>query len=308
MRGETRVKPSGGLSRLLRALSTFSIAPTVCLGVSHAASEGAFDQGRGAVSAPDQAKRTRAASASSATADSICPRSQVDSMVSAPPELESQYGLLVFAGHLLTVVDAQLLTRYCLLTSTGLEAPALRPNPVDQPILHQDPQGLSQGQVPGGDPGSDPGANPGANPGALIVESLENVDPGLAGLTARTFPLRAQLLPNSEWNDSLLAARDLSIHSVPLPDPGFTPAVIQANPAHQEPGRAANTATDAILNLQPIVDGTAEALEAVAIDGYQVASAGSRSAGYQASGSNPIAIHAKNEPMQLNSEIRGNVC
>ena len=267
MRGETRVKLSGGLSRLLRALSTFSIALTVCLGVSHAAAEGAFDQGRGAVSAPDQAKRTRAASASSATADSICPRSQVDSMVSAPPELESQYGVLVFAGHLLTVVDAQLLTRYCSLTSAGLEAPALRPNPVDQPILHRDPQGLSQGQVPGSDPGanpgSDPGANPGANPGAIIVESLENVDPGLAGLTARTFPLRAQLLPNSEWNDSRLAARDLSIHSGPLPDPGFTPAVIQANP---------------------------------------------RSSGYQASGSNLIAIHAKNEPMQLKSEIRGNVC
>jgi FtsP/CotA-like multicopper oxidase with cupredoxin domain len=136
MRRETRVELSGGLSRVFPALSTFSIALIVCLCVSNAAAQGTLHQGRGAVSAQDQAKLTAQASASSATADSICPRFPVGSVVSAPPELQSQNGVLEFTMQFLTVVDAQGLTRYCYVTSTGLEAPTLRVNPGDQLIIH----------------------------------------------------------------------------------------------------------------------------------------------------------------------------
>jgi hypothetical protein len=367
MRRETRVKLSRGFSRVLRALSPLSIALIVCLCASHAAAEGAFDRGRGTVSAPDQAKRTRQASASSARGGSVCPRSPVGSVQSAPPELESQNGVLEFTIEFLAVVDTQGLSRYCYVTSTSLEAPTLRVNPGNQLIIHfqnmlpgaafsstsgnmagmtmtlasdkattssssacngamspsaadihfpgtnvrpvcsqdqlihplvqpgqnfglnvqiptneppglsrfhPDPRGFSEGQVPGG------------AREALIAEGLENVDPSLAGLTERTFLIRSQLLPNFELNDSGIPAWDASIHDVPLTYPSYTPAVIQTNPAHHGLWRVANTATDAIVNLQYIVDRTAVAGEVVAIDGYPVASAGSRSAEYQAGGSN----------------------
>ena len=356
MRRETRVELSGGLSRVLPALSTFPIALIVCLCVSHAAAQRTFDQGRGAVSAQDQAKLTAEVPASSATADSVCPRFPVGSVVSAPPELESQNGVLELTMRLLTVVDAQGLTRYCYVSSTGLEAPTLRVNAGDQLIIHfqnmlpdaassstsdnmagikmtlasdqaatssssachgamsasatnihfhgtnvtpvcgQDevihtlvqpgqnfdynvqipaneppglywyhphPHGFSEAQVQGG------------ATGALIVEGLQHVDPALAGLTERTFVIRDQLLPNSELNDANIPAWDLSINYVPVPYPSYTPAVIQTNPAQQELWRVANTAADTILDLQYIVNGTAQTVEVVAIDGYPIASAGS---------------------------------
>lgn len=356
MRRETRVELSGGPSRLLRSLSTFSIALIVCLSVSNAAAQGTLHQGRGAVSAQDRAKLAVQAPASSATADSTCPRFPVGSVVSAPPELQSQNGVLEFTMQFLTAVDTEGLTRYCYVTSSGLEAPTLRVNPGDQLIIHfqnmlpaaapsstsdnmagmkmtlasdqattssssacngamsasatnihfhgtnvrpvcgQDevihtlvqpgqnfdynvqipaneppglywyhphPHGFSEGQVQGG------------ATGALIVEGLENVDPSLAGLTERTFVIRDQLLPNSELNDSDIPAWDLSINYVPVTYPSYTPAVIQTNPAQQELWRVANTAADTILNLQYIVNGTAQAVQVVAIDGYPIASAGS---------------------------------
>jgi hypothetical protein len=299
-------------------------------------------------------------------------------MASAPPGLESQNDVLVFTGQLITVVDGQSLTRYCYLTSTGLEALTLRVNPGDQLIIHfqnmlpaarssstrdnmagmkmtlasdqattsssahcngamsanssnihfpgtsvravcgqdelihtlvQTGQNFDlNGQTPTNEPpgpswyhpdphGFSEGRRPGGARGALIMEGLENVDPSLAGPTERTFLIRDQLLPNSELSDSPIPAWDLSIHSVPLTYPSYIPAVIQTNPAHQQLWRVANTAADTatgtILNLQSIVGRMAEAVQVVAIDGYPVASAGSRSAPYQASGSNPITIQER---------------
>jgi FtsP/CotA-like multicopper oxidase with cupredoxin domain len=111
--------------------------------------------------------------------------------------------------------------------------------------------------------------------GALIVEGLQNIDPALAGLTERTFVLRDQNLPVSELNDNNIPAWDLSINYVPVTYPSYTAAVIQTNPAQQELWRVANTAADTILNLQYIVNGTAQAVQVVAIDGYPIAAGGS---------------------------------
>jgi FtsP/CotA-like multicopper oxidase with cupredoxin domain len=139
--------------------------------------------------------------------------------------------------------------------------------PEDQPPglywYHPHPHGFSEGQVQGG------------ATGALIVEGLQNVDPALAGLTERTFVIRDQLLPNSELNDPNIPAWDLSVNYVPVTYPSYTPAVIQTNPAQQELWRVANTAADTILDLQYIVNGTAQPVQVVAIDGYPIASGSS---------------------------------
>ena len=128
---------------------------------------------------------------------------------------------------------------------------------------HPHPHGYSEGQVQGG------------ATGALIVEGLQDVDPPVAGLRERTFVLRDQLVPNSELNDSNVPAWDLSINYVPVVYPGYTPAIIQTNPGQQELWRVANTAADTIMDLQYVVNGTAQALQVIAIDGYPIASGSS---------------------------------
>src|SRR3984885_9172006 len=354
MHRDSRVELPGGLGRVFRAFLAISSALILCLSVSNAAAQRGFDQGRGAVSAQDRAQLSAQVSASSATADSVCPRFPVGAVVSAPAELESQNGVLELTMQFLTVVDAQGLTRYCYVTSTGLEAPTLRVNPGDQLIIHfqnmlpaasptsdnmagmkmtlasdqvttasssacngamsasatnihfhgtnvtpvcgQDevihtlvqpgqsfdytvqipaneppglywyhphPHGFSEGQVQGG------------ATGALIVEGLQNVNTSLAGLTERTFVLRDQLLPNSELNDANIPAWDLSINYVPVTYPGYTPAIIQTNPGQQELWRVANTGADTIFNLQYLVNGTAQPVQIVAIDGYPIAAGSS---------------------------------
>jgi len=128
---------------------------------------------------------------------------------------------------------------------------------------HPHPHGFSEGQVQGG------------ATGALIVEGLQNVNPSLAGLTERTFVLRDQLLPNSELDDANIPSWDLSINYVPVTYPGYTPAIIQTNPGQQELWRVANTGADTIFNLQYIVNGTAQPVQIVAIDGYPIAAGSS---------------------------------
>ena len=128
---------------------------------------------------------------------------------------------------------------------------------------HPHPHGISEGQVQGG------------ATGALIVEGLQQVDTALAGLTERTFVLRDQLLPASEANDSNVPAWDLSINYVPVTYPAYTPAVIQTNPAQKELWRIVNSGADAILNLQYLVNGIAQSVQVVAIDGFPIASGSS---------------------------------
>ena len=300
------------------------------------------------MSAQDMAKMASPAAAGTDTADQVCARFSAGSATTAPPELESQNGVLEVTMKFLTATDSQGLVRYCYVTDTGLQAPTLRVNPGDQLIIHfqndlpatannmagmkmslspnvssstacngnmsatatnihfhgmnaapvcgQDevvhtliapgqsfdyevqipaneppglywyhphPHGFSEGQVQGG------------ATGALIVEGLQNVDPALAGLTERTFVVRDQVLPASEANDPNIPAWDLSINFIPVTYPKYTPAVIQTNPGQQELWRVANTSADTILDLQYVVNGTPQAMQVVAIDGYPIASGSS---------------------------------
>lgn len=308
--------------------------------------------GRGAASSQDLQKLLTPTVKGSDAADQVCARYATGSVVTAPPELISQNGVLEVTMKFESVTDSLGLVRYCYVTDTGLEAPTLVVNPGDQLIIHftndlaastsatsdsmagmnmtlsakdasaspacngamganvtnihfhgtnisptcgQDevvhtlvqpgesfdynvqipaneppglywyhphPHGISEGQVQGG------------ATGALIVEGLQNVEPAIAGLTERTFVIRDQLLPASEANDSNIPAWDISINYVPVPYPSYTPAVIQTNPAQQELWRVANTGADTILNLQYIVNGTAQPMQVVAIDGYPIAMSG----------------------------------
>ena len=90
------------------------------------------------MSAQDMAKMSSPGDPSrrSDTADQVCPRFPAGSATTAPPELQSQNGVLEVTFKFLTATDSQGLVRYCYVTDTGLQAPTLRVNPGDQLIIH----------------------------------------------------------------------------------------------------------------------------------------------------------------------------
>src|ERR1700722_4991143 len=96
----------------------------------------AVHSGRGAISAQDLAKLAAPAASGSDAADQVCARFASGSATTAPPELESQNGVLEVTFKFVTATDAEGLVRYCFVTNTGLEAPTLRVYPGDQLIIH----------------------------------------------------------------------------------------------------------------------------------------------------------------------------
>jgi FtsP/CotA-like multicopper oxidase with cupredoxin domain len=92
--------------------------------------------GRGAMSAQDMAKMAAQAATGSDAADQVCARYSAGSVVTAPPELRSQNGVLELTLKLLTTTDSQGLVRYCYVTDTGLQSPTLRVNPGDKLTIH----------------------------------------------------------------------------------------------------------------------------------------------------------------------------
>jgi hypothetical protein len=92
--------------------------------------------GRGAVSAQDLSKLTSPAATGSTAADQVCARYTTGSIISDPPVLQSQNGVLEVTMKFQTVIDSQGLVRYCYVTDTGFEAPTLVVNPGDNVIIH----------------------------------------------------------------------------------------------------------------------------------------------------------------------------
>jgi FtsP/CotA-like multicopper oxidase with cupredoxin domain len=124
---------------------------------------------------------------------------------------------------------------------------------------HPHPHGYSEMQVQGG------------ASGALIVEGLQEVDTSLLGLQERVLVLRDQNVPYDEMFYPNAPGWDLSINFVPITFPGYTPAIIQTNPSEKELWRVANTSADTIINLEYVVNGTAQAMTVEAIDGVPIA-------------------------------------
>ncbi len=73
-------------------------------------------------------------------ADAVCARSITGAVVSDPPSLSSQNGVLEVTFQYQTTVDENGLTRYCYVYTTASgqteEAPTLEVNPGDQLIIH----------------------------------------------------------------------------------------------------------------------------------------------------------------------------
>jgi FtsP/CotA-like multicopper oxidase with cupredoxin domain len=134
--------------------------------------------------------------------------------------------------------------------------------PADEPPglywYHPHPHGFSNNQVQGG------------AAGALIVEGIQTVNPAVAGLPQRLFVLRDQVLPQSGNHDPGTPSCDISLNYVPIFYPSYTPAIIQTPPGTSEFWRVVNASANTIFDLQYLVNGVAQQVQVVAIDGVPV--------------------------------------
>jgi FtsP/CotA-like multicopper oxidase with cupredoxin domain len=159
--------------------------------------------------------------------------------------------------------------------------------PADQPAglywYHPHIHGFTSPQVLGG------------ASGALIVEGIERSAPELAGLPEQVFVIRDQdlLNPNAEpvKTDSMppplvlrdaegdimntgtgtgKPAKDLSINFVPVAYPEYRPAVIATKPGEKQLWRVLNASAITYLDLQTLVNGNAQLMGVVSLDGAPI--------------------------------------
>jgi FtsP/CotA-like multicopper oxidase with cupredoxin domain len=127
--------------------------------------------------------------------------------------------------------------------------------------------------------------------GALIVEGIERAKSDLAGLPERVFVIRDQKLlnPNAPPSDTSAQvppvtldrdgdvmntgtgtgkpAYDLSVNFVPVPYPDYKPAVINIRAGERQLWRVLNASAITYLSLQTLVNGEAQSVAIVGIDG-----------------------------------------
>ena len=132
--------------------------------------------------------------------------------------------------------------------------------PADEPTgvywYHPHPHGFSNQQALGG------------ASGAIIVDGIENAVPAVAGLPQRVLVFRDQRLAGGYQPQG--PALDLSVNFVPVTEPALTPAVLQTPASTTEFWRTLNASADTLLQLQYVVDGVAQPVQLVALDGVPI--------------------------------------
>jgi FtsP/CotA-like multicopper oxidase with cupredoxin domain len=131
------------------------------------------------------------------------------------------------------------------------------PIPVDEPPglywYHPHIHGFTEFQVNGG------------AAGALVVEGMEKIHPEVAGLTERVFTVRQQYLVPWIPGPYQLTI-NYQVSAFPFPHP-----MIQMKPGEKQFWRVANATIQDFLPLQFQVNGVAQPMELVALDGYPLA-------------------------------------
>jgi FtsP/CotA-like multicopper oxidase with cupredoxin domain len=108
--------------------------------------------------------------------------------------------------------------------------------------------------------------------GVIVVEGIENVNRDVARLPERILVVRDNPVPGNPTPGGAVPAWDISLNYVPVPYPGFTPAVIPMKPSERQFWRVVNASADTILNLQLQYDGAVQPLEVVGLDGVPTGS------------------------------------
>jgi FtsP/CotA-like multicopper oxidase with cupredoxin domain len=129
--------------------------------------------------------------------------------------------------------------------------------------------------------------------GALIVEGIERTNPSLSGLPERLLIIRDQALLNPDASPGTSSvdvpvlrdgegdilnsgtgtgkpARDLSLNFVPVPYPGYPPAVIETKPGEKQLWRVLNASAITYVDVQILVGGVPQAIGVVSLDGVPI--------------------------------------
>jgi FtsP/CotA-like multicopper oxidase with cupredoxin domain len=102
--------------------------------------------------------------------------------------------------------------------------------------------------------------------GALIVEGMEKVRPEVAGLSQRVFVIRQQYLV--PW---VPGPYQLTINYQVAASPPFPAPIIEMKPNEKQFWRVANATIQDFMPLQVQVNGIAQQLQVIALDGYPLA-------------------------------------
>ena len=278
-----------------------------------------------------------------------CPRFAAGSVVTNPPALYSNNGVLNVEFSYQQTTDAAGRTLYCFMTPSGLEEPTLHvkpgdtlnititnntpASPVEEPFnppncgstamtgssvnIHY--HGTNTSPACGADnvtktlinsgttfhysvafPSNEPpglywyhthvhklaeAAVYGGAAGALIVDGIENVQPGVAGMQERILVIRDQLTTQNLQETSPpvnsnveIPNHDLTVNYVPgnaftnttTGVTTFTPSIVQMEPGISQFWRICNCTSDTILDIQQVFDGVPQTFLIVGIDGVPV--------------------------------------
>jgi FtsP/CotA-like multicopper oxidase with cupredoxin domain len=135
--------------------------------------------------------------------------------------------------------------------------------PEDQPPglywYHPHPHGFSERQIQGG------------ASGALIVEGIESAVPAVADLPQRLLLLRDQQRIGPQAPGLSVPTWDISVNFVPITYPDNKAASMTVTAGSKELWRVVNAASNTIFDVQVLIEGIAQPLQIVAIDGVPVA-------------------------------------
>jgi FtsP/CotA-like multicopper oxidase with cupredoxin domain len=124
---------------------------------------------------------------------------------------------------------------------------------------HPHPHGFTERQIQGG------------ASGAIIVAGIEARFPAIASLPSRIILLRDQQRIGPEAPGPAVPTWDISANFVPIVYPENKPALIAVTAGGKEFWRVVNAASDTIFNLQVLINGIAQPIQTLAIDGVPVA-------------------------------------
>jgi FtsP/CotA-like multicopper oxidase with cupredoxin domain len=115
-------------------------------------------------------------------------------------------------------------------------------------------------------------AEQGGATGAIVVEGIQNLQPGVAGLTQQIMVIRDQNVAGNPTPGGDVPSWDLTVNTIPIAYPAEIPAIIQMQAGEQQFWRVSNSSADSILDLQVQFDGVPQNLQIVALDGVPTGS------------------------------------
>jgi len=112
--------------------------------------------------------------------------------------------------------------------------------------------------------------------GAIVVDGIEDVQPAVSELRQRILIVRDQNVPGTPPPQGNVPSWDVSLNYIPITSPtdpnanNFVPAILPMGAGDREFFRVSNSASDTILDLQYVFDGSPQVMHVVAIDGVAV--------------------------------------